>query len=683
MTEPSYFPLSDLKSPQSVGSSSLKSPFTYDPDPPHLDDDAGFEEPPQQSHSSMYLAPLRPQLFRPRPGRPSLWRIVRSPLKMALLPLAALGYLAFCYSVHGKVVPVNTHGPYSVTPQHLSTIKGAITSISIIVVSIALYPVYDVLSNLKSEEFFRVLSSHSHGVRLETINHISNPSFGNTDTLIALWRRTCSNYYSMGVAASLLVWTVAALAPGALTTDSVLADGEIVAFAVGAAPPQSVLNASYISEPAFNASLNSVMAASITWAEMELGVQYSYKIANTSYPDYVAYIVPAPLDLPSATSARWLSDVIGINPMCSWASTNLTLPLLLPFNLSTSFEAYLGTASLLDFDLDVPFTTDDLPGFSSAPFAKVKDPTFGVFNHTTQAPATDGSTVFLLGQCLSGCTMDAAVNVTVDFKGLPTITFQMIDQTWSVAILACMPNITIETREVRSGGDGVLNVQPRPVRGKLLTRQGNLHPVQTTSLFSIATLSLSTDGGTLTGDQLQYSSFGSQVQADLLFGKDQFSALPGLGAPYGTNVTLGLAPLGNITEGYTRIIQSAAKSYLGGYLGKAYVPARISTTQVIFTASMPIVAVSTVLFAILTVLLLLAHFRSGKGTDFTLINVAAAVHGSELPAQFAQMKAEQWVDPSEMRGDQKGAQQDIAEMLGERKIFLQRRVDGSGVLHIS
>jgi hypothetical protein len=147
----------------------------------------------------------------------------------------------------------------------------------------------------------------------------------------------------------------------------------------------------------------------------------------------------------------------------------------------------------------------------------------------------------------------------VDFTGLPIITFQMIDQTWSVAILACVPNITIETREVRSGGDGVLNVQPRPIGGKLLTRQGNLHPVQTTSLFSIATLSLSTDGGTLTGDQVQYSSFGSQVQADLLFGKDQFSALPGLDAPYGTNVTLSLAPLGNITEGYTQIIQSAAK----------------------------------------------------------------------------------------------------------------------------
>ena len=38
---------------------------------------------------------------------------------MALLPLAAIGYLAFCYTVHGKVVPVETYGLYTVTPQHL------------------------------------------------------------------------------------------------------------------------------------------------------------------------------------------------------------------------------------------------------------------------------------------------------------------------------------------------------------------------------------------------------------------------------------------------------------------------------------------------------------------------------------------------------------------------------------
>ncbi|KAF9230696.1 hypothetical protein BU15DRAFT_83312 [Melanogaster broomeanus] len=575
----------------------------------------------------MYLAPLRPQLYQRGPTanpRQSLWRMTRTPLQLALLPLAAIGYLAFCYTVHGKVVPVNTYGIYSVTPQHLATIKGAITSISIIIISIALYPIYDILNSLKSEEFFHVLSSHSHGVPLETINHISSPSFGTIDAMIAFWRRTCSNHYSMGFVASLLVWAVATLAPGALTINSVLADGEMMAFAIGAVLPQSVLNGSSYLDPAFNASMNSEMAASIAWAEMDLGVQYSFGIVNTSAPDYVAYIVPIPLDLASTTSARWLTDVIGINPSCSWAFTNLTRP----FNSASS--DLIATAFLLDFNLDVD-VTKYLSTFGSTAFASVQSPLSGVRNHTTQTPPTDGSTVFFLGQCLSGCSLPMSVNFTLDLTDLPTFTIEMSNQTWSMATLVCMPNITIETREVRNEGHGLL-----------------------------------------------------EVQAEVLYGKQQWEGLPGLGAPEGTNVTITPAPLEDIVKGYTQIIQSAAKSYLAGYLGTAYVPGRVSTTEIIFSSSIPNVVVSTVIFSILTVLIVLAQFRPGKGMEFTLINVAAAFHGSELPAQFAQMKAEQMADfvPSVM-GDHKGVQQDIAEMLRERKIFLQRRPDGSGVLHIS
>ncbi|KAF9233532.1 hypothetical protein BU15DRAFT_80027 [Melanogaster broomeanus] len=555
---------------------------------------------------------------------------------MALFPLAAIVYLAFCYTVHRKVVPVNTYGIYSVPTQHLATIKGAITSISIIIISIALYPIYDILNSLKSEEFFRVLSSHGHGVPLETINHISSPSFGNIDSLMALWRRTCSHHYSMGFIASLLVWVVATLAPGALTINTMLADGEMTAFAIGAVFPQSVFNGSYSSGPTLNATLNSEMAASIAWAEMQLAVQYSFGIINTSDPDYVAYIVPIPLDLATTTSARWLTDVIGINPSCSWAFTNMTRT----FNISISDA----TAFLLDFDLDIEMTEYEIPSIDTTAFASVKGS--GVRNHTTQAPATDGSTVFLLGQCLSGCSLPlfTPINFMLDLTGLPTFTIEVSDQTWSIAILVCVPNVTIETREVRNEGQGLLNVQPRPMT-RQLARQGNLHPVQTTSLFSIATLSLTQSGGSMTGtDRSDYSSLGSQVQGAVLYGKQQWEGLPGDTAPDGTNVTITLAPLEDITKGYTQIIQSAAKSYLTGSLGTAYVPGRVSTTEVFFSSSIPNVAVSTVIFIILAVLIILAQFRPGRGTEFTLINVVAAVHGSELPAQFAQMKARRMAD---------------------------------------
>ncbi|KAF9236444.1 hypothetical protein BU15DRAFT_77025 [Melanogaster broomeanus] len=658
MPQPSYFPLDVLESPaaRSPGSFSSKQPSVYDSYPPLLADTTGSEGP-LESGSSMYLPPLRPQLYQRGPtptACQSLWRVTRTPFRMALLPLAAIGYLAFCYTVHGKVVPVNTYGIYSVTTEHLATIKGAITSISIVIISIALYPIYDVLNSLKSEEFFRVLSSHSHGVPLETINHISSPSFGTIDAMVAFWRRTGSNHYSMGFVVSLLVWVVATLAPGALTIDSVLADGEMMAFAIGAVPPQSVLNGSYNSEVAWSVSSNSQMAASITWAEMELGVQYSFGIANKDDPDYLAYIAPIPVNLSTTTSARWLTDVIGINPSCSWAITNMTRPVNL-----TSYTS-LATAYLSDFNLDLQLSNGDIMSTDSASFASIKE--FGVLNHTTQASATDGSTVFLLGQCLSGCSPPLiSVNFALDLTGLPTFTAEMSNQTWSVAILVCVPNVTIETREVRNEGHGLLDVQPRPMT-RQLARQGNLHPVQTTSLLSVVALSLTQSAGSmLATDRISYWPLGSQVQGEVLYGKQQWDGLPGSTAPDGTNVTITLAPLEDITRGYAQIIQSAAKcvccaakSYLGGNVGMAYVPGRVSTTEIIFSSSIPNVVVSTVIFTILTVLIVLAQFRSGKGTEFTLINVAAAFHGSELPAQFAQMKAEQMADfvPSVM-GDHK------------------------------
>lgn len=116
-------------------------------------------------------------------------------------------------------------------------------------------------------------------------------------------------------------------------------------------------------------------------------------------------------------------------------------------------------------------------------------------------------------------------------------------------------------------------------------------------------------------------------------------------------------------------------------------------------------AVSTAVFALLTALIVLAHLRSGKGIEFTLVNVAAAVHGSELPAQFARLKAEHTgnghedadievgdpdTDDSMRQGEMCRVevnspenQEDIVRMLGERQIFMQRRADGSLVLHIS
>lgn len=84
---------------------------------------------------------------------------------------------------------------------------------------------------------------------------------------MAMWRRTCSKHYIIGIVTSLLIWIVATLAPGArkscavlvkegshshfrlwiVTVDSVLTDRELMAFAIGAVTPQSVLKYVYYS----------------------------------------------------------------------------------------------------------------------------------------------------------------------------------------------------------------------------------------------------------------------------------------------------------------------------------------------------------------------------------------------------------------------------------------------------
>ncbi|KAG6374862.1 hypothetical protein JVT61DRAFT_3589 [Boletus reticuloceps] len=133
----------------------------------------------------------------------------------------------------------------------------------------------------------------------------------------------------------------------------------------------------------------------------------------------------------------------------------------------------------------------------------------------------------------------------------------------------------------------------------------------------------------------------------------------------------------------------------GALLGTAYVPGRISETE---PASIPNLAVASAGFALLAALIVLAHFRPSKGVQFTLVNVAAAVYGSELPEKFVQMKAEQaadgygGIDEEAVGGDREtdhalgkgkshhdkgNAPDDQQGMLTDRRIFMRRRADGS------
>jgi hypothetical protein len=51
--------------------------------------------------------------------RPSRLAAALDLLKALLLPFLAISYLSFCYVVHYRVVPVNTHGIINVSPQNI------------------------------------------------------------------------------------------------------------------------------------------------------------------------------------------------------------------------------------------------------------------------------------------------------------------------------------------------------------------------------------------------------------------------------------------------------------------------------------------------------------------------------------------------------------------------------------
>jgi len=112
------------------------------------------------------------------------------------------------------------------------TIKSGITTLNIVIVTLALYPVSDFLLVLKvshlyywpslayliqykSEEFFHALIQRTSGVPLSTINTISSPIFGKIDLLHAIIAGRCSRFFVLAAFGSFIVFVTSILAPTA------------------------------------------------------------------------------------------------------------------------------------------------------------------------------------------------------------------------------------------------------------------------------------------------------------------------------------------------------------------------------------------------------------------------------------------------------------------------------------
>ncbi|KAG2123484.1 hypothetical protein DEU56DRAFT_49736 [Suillus clintonianus] len=605
-----------------------------------LPDEEPFYHHQETSGASHFQNPIRPQLFRQSPTKShrdivlkGTWQLT----KTFIVPFITIAYLTFCYTVQYRVVRFKGKGLYDeLDDTWLAIVKSGLTTISIIIVSISLYPVYDLLSSLKSEEFFRVLRRRPQGIPLSAINSISNPSCGTIETIMLIIHKQCSRYFVTAFVAAGIAWVASALAPAALSIQPVLADGDIQAFLVGAVPPLSFYRptASEQTIPSMKQAVSPGYPASIAWAEMALGMSYAYTISSKSLDKHAAYLTPMPTSIQASTSARWLSDVVGLDPFCTWANAvNLTKSSSSKAMNSSSVASTAVTAYLLGLDLDISVPSSLFPVYKSKYVTRiyVLDPTIYVKNHTTHTLPSDGSTTFAVIACTEGCTGNQ-INIYPDFTDIPTLQFTAPNNTYELAFLVCKPNIVIETREVRTQGSFIFEVQPLP-EGKAYPRQGNLDHTQTSFMLSIATSVLSSDSGPQTS---AWFGLGSETQVNFLFSDAQMNAIDL--SKLGVTITLQPVPLKNLTQGYTQIVQAAAKAYITGGLGTAYVPARVSRMQLIFASSLPHVILATVAFALLWALNIYAHFRQGKYYDFTLVNVGAALHNSEIPEQFSQMK---------------------------------------------
>ena len=203
------------------------------------------------------------------------------------------------------------------------------------------------------------------------------------------------------------------------------------------------------------------------------------------------------------------------------------------------------------------------------------------------------------------------------------------------------------------------------------SKQGNLHTAQTGFLLSIALSEIPDHAGP------SFLGLGSKVQASLFFGADQINSV---------NTTVGdttllPAPQSNITSAYTQLLQSSMKTFVHGTFGTAYVPGRISQEVVVFRSSIPYVAASTALFAVLIIFVSVAHLRSGKSEKFALFSVAMALHRSEIPGQFAQMNRELGYSRETNHRQDEPTDDDLVELFERRLVSLTKDGDDL-ILHL-
>ena len=237
---------------------------------------------------------------------------------------------------------------------------------------------------------------------------------------------------------------------------------------------------------------------------------------------------------------------------------------------------------------------------------------------------SDGSTVLIISQLTYSPFLEVPplYKPSIDFSKVPTL---QVSNGNILAFLLCRPHVSIQTRQVSTMGNGIFTL------GQHQPSQGNLDLSQVNYLM---------------GEMLFYSNFATNsgpLQDDV--GTEMMVRLI-LGNNYRFWSNIPPAPLTNITTVYKQVMQSATKVFLSGAFGVANVTGVRFKEQVAFKSSLGHVIASAILFTLLTMGLVVAQFRKERGA-FTLVEVAAALAGSDAPQKFVEMK--QRADAGERR----------------------------------
>jgi len=251
--------------------------------------------------------------------------------------------------------------------------------------------------------------------------------------------------------------------------------------------------------------------------------------------------------------------------------------------------------------------------------ASVATPPYYNANSTTRIISSDGSVVFVISQLNYTKAMSLLEELnpgtdqlpSANLSNIPTLQFSNENL---LGILLCSPHASIQTRQVRTTGNGIFTL------GKQQPSVGNLDPDQTNYVLSFVLSYLATCSGPLDVD------VGTDMMIRLIFG-DKFQAF--LNTPP--------APLTNITAVYKQAVQSAMKSLVSGAFATTNVTGGYVKPQVAFRSSLGHVIISTVLFSLLTVVLVAAHFRKERD-GFTFVNVAAELADSDAPKKCVEIK---------------------------------------------